>query len=71
VCPLTPIENRLRELGGEAGYTEGFVQHYLIPALYPGNLTRSHQIGLGLGVLVVNLWIYVTVLRRRRRGDSG
>lgn len=64
VCPLTPLEVRLREMGGEAGYTGGFVQHYIIPVLYPGDLTRSHQVILGLGVLGMNLWIYLTVLRR-------
>ncbi len=50
ICPLTPLENRLRQLGGEAGYAGGFVEHYLLPVIYPLGLTREWQIALGLGV---------------------
>ena len=66
-CPLTPWEQSLRQLGGEAGYTGGFVEHYLVPALYPADLTRSVQIILGGLVLVVNLAVYGRVLRSRSR----
>lgn len=67
VCPLTPLENRLRRAGGEAGYTGGFIDQYLVPVLYPPGLTRTHQIVLGVAVLVVNGVAYAAVLRRRRR----
>jgi hypothetical protein len=67
ICPLTPLEVRFRVLGGEAGYPGGFVEHYLIPLLYPGTLTRPHQIGLGLLVVAVNLSVYGLVVRRRFR----
>jgi len=67
VCPLTPLEVWLRIRGGEAGYAGGFVEHYLIPLLYPGNLTRTQQVLLGLLVLVVNVWIYLVVIRRSVR----
>lgn len=63
ICPLTPLEIRFRVLGGEAGYPGGFVEHYLIPLLYPGVLTRLHQIVLGLLVVGVNLTIYGLVVR--------
>jgi hypothetical protein len=66
ICPLTPLENRLRELGGQAGYAGSFIEHYLWPLIYPGNLTRELQIGLGLGVLLVNLIAYGWWLRVRR-----
>ncbi len=66
VCPLTPLENRLRRLAGEAGYAGGFVEHYLLPLLYPAGLTRSVQIGLGLFALLINLAVYLWILRRRR-----
>jgi hypothetical protein len=65
VCPLTPLENRFRILGGEEGYPGGFVEEYLIPLLYPGGLTRTHQLWLGAVVVLVNLGIYGWVLRRR------
>ena len=66
VCPLTPLENHLRRLGGEAGYEGGFVEHYVTQLLYPSGLTRGLQIGLGVLVLVVNVAVYAVVIRHRR-----
>lgn len=71
ICPLTPLENVLRTAGGAAGYSGGFVAHYLLPVIYPAGLTRSVQIVLGALVVGVNVAIYLAVLRRRRRRDSG
>lgn len=64
ICPLTPLENHYRELAGESGYTGGFIEHYILPVIYPAGLTRNIQLGLGLGVLVVNIVAYVIVIRR-------
>jgi uncharacterized protein DUF2784 len=64
-CPLTPLENRLRQLGGEAAYPTSFVEHYLLPVLYPAALTREIQIALGVLVLAINAIAYGAVLRRR------
>lgn len=66
ICPLTPLEVFLRRCAGQAGYTGGFIQHYLVPLIYPYNLTREIQIGLGLGVLAINLVAYTLVLRQAR-----
>lgn len=66
ICPLTPLENRLRQAAGEASYPGGFVEHYLLPVVYPPELTRELQILLGLLVLVVNLAVYALLLRRRK-----
>ena len=66
-CPLTPLENRLRELGGGAAYTASFVEHYLLPVLYPTALTRELQIALGVLVLAINAIAYGAALQRRRR----
>ena len=68
ICPLTPLENALRAAGGAAGYEGGFVEHYLLPVLYPAQLTRSLQWGLGTGLVVFNLTVYAAVLWRARRG---
>lgn len=64
VCPLTPLENWLRAQGGAAGYAGGFVEHYLVPVLYPASLTRTVQILLGAAVLVVNAIAYALVFAR-------
>ena len=67
ICPLTPLENRLRAAGGEAGYREGFVDHYLLPLLYPADLTRELQWTLGAGLLAFNLVVYVLAFVLYRR----
>lgn len=65
VCPLTPLENGLRRLGGEAGYAGGFIENYLLPIVYSPGLTREWQIALGLGVAAFNLAAYACWWRRR------
>jgi hypothetical protein len=71
-CPLTPLENWLRARGGERGYAGGFMEHYIMPIVYPAGLTRQIQLLLGAAVLVVNLAIYWRVWRaahwRRSQG---
>jgi len=66
ICPLTPIENSFRIKSGEAGYSGGFIDHYILPTLYPGGLTRSTQLVLGSFALIVNLAAYGIVLSRSR-----
>ena len=66
-CPLTPLEQALRRRGGEAGYSGGFVEHYVVTLLYPQGQTRGLQLALGLFVLAVNLAVYAWVWRRTRR----
>jgi hypothetical protein len=71
ICPLTPWENALRARAGETGYAGGFVDHYLLPLLYPAGLTPETQVALGFAVLAVNLVVYGLVVRHRvkvRRG---
>ena len=67
LCPLTPLENSLRRAAGEAGYDGGFIEHYLLPVIYPAGLTQEIQYVLAGIVLVVNVLAYGWVWRRRRR----
>jgi hypothetical protein len=62
-CPLTPLEKWLRREGNLGGYEGGFVEHYILPVLYPQALTRNVQLVLGLIVVLLNLFIYRRVLR--------
>jgi hypothetical protein len=72
VCPLTPLEKRLRESAGQPGYEGGFVEHYILPVLYPSELTRGVQLVLGALVIIINLTIYAVILRSHRLpGDTG
>jgi hypothetical protein len=70
VCPLTPLENRLRQLGGGAVYGGDFIERYLLPVLYPAHLSLPVQQVLGGGVVAVNLIAYALAYQawRRRRG---
>ncbi len=67
ICPLTPWENRLRQLAGQEGYNEGFIEHYLLPVIYPSGLTRDIQLTLAVIVVVINLLIYGVLIVRLLR----
>jgi hypothetical protein len=66
VCPLTPLENALRRAAGDSGYSGGFIEHYLAPAIYPPALSHSIQLVLAGAVVLVNLLVYSLVWRRYR-----
>jgi hypothetical protein len=67
ICPLTPLENGLRQRGGQAGYEGGFIEHYVVSVLYPSGLTRGLQFGIGAGVVIVNAAVYGPMIARARR----
>ena len=67
VCPLTPLEVYLRVAAGDAGYSGGFIQHYLVPIVYPAGLTREIQWLLAALVVLVNAAIYAVLLVRVKR----
>jgi len=69
VCPLTPLENHLRAKAGAQGYEGGFIEHYLLPVIYPGGLTPRSQLVLGTAALAVNLLAYGVLARRLVRGS--
>ena len=58
ICPLTPLETALRRAGGGAGYGGSFIDHYLLPVLYPAGLTRETQWVLGAALLLFNAAAY-------------
>lgn len=71
ICPLTPLEQSLRASAGQAGYEGGFIDHYLLPVLYPAGLTRGVQLVLGSLVIGVNLVVYGMLLLRWLRARAG
>lgn len=70
ICPLTPLENWLREQGDEASYRSDFIAQYLLPVLYPEDLTRDLQLLLGTGVVVLNAAVYWWLWQMQMRGVS-
>jgi Protein of Unknown function (DUF2784) len=67
-CPLTPLEQSLRQAAGQQGYQTSFIEHYLLHAIYPEGLTRPIQIALGSGVVIFNALVYglFYFLRKKR-----
>jgi hypothetical protein len=74
ICPLTPLENEWRRAAGTAGYEGGFIEHYVVPVLYPAELTPRVQIALGLALIAVNVSFYASAwwrASRRTRSSQG
>ncbi len=67
ICPLTPLENALRARAGLAQYRGGFIEHYLVPLLYPAGLTRPAQWLFGVVAALVNVAAYGLLLWSRRK----
>ncbi len=64
-CPLTPLEDQLRYAAGQAGYSGGFIDHYVTPVIYPAGLTHGTQLAFGAVLLVTNCLLYAAWFRRR------
>ena len=71
ICPLTPLEQSLRSAANQGQYSGGFIEHYIMPVLYPKWLTIEAQIVLGSVVIVVNLVVYGFILWRLKRSRQG
>jgi Protein of Unknown function (DUF2784) len=68
ICPLTPWENALRIAAGEHGYAGSFIDHYLIPVIYPPGLTHTHQLVLGTVLLTGTAALYALAWQKRPGG---
>ena len=74
VCPLTTLESWLRAQGGEAGYSAGFIEHWLHRMLFFEAplwvFTLAYTV---FGLLVVAAWFLCPPRRgrRNRRTDGG
>lgn len=62
-CPLTPLEQHVRQAAGEAGYQGPFLDHYVGAILYPHNWSQVHLL-LGVGVMLLNAWVYARLITR-------
>ena len=68
ICPLTPLENWFRLKSGQIAYEGDFIERYIIPIIYPANLTRELQVTLGVCALLINLLAYGLLISQRRKG---
>jgi len=69
-CPLTALEIEWLQKAGRAGYSGGFIEHYLIPLVYPAGITEADQVFLGCGVFVMNVLVYLLVWQKWRRSRA-
>lgn len=69
-CPLTPLENHLRQAGNAEAYRGGFIDYYIMPIVYPPGLTRQTQVVLGVLILVINFAIYFKLLTRKTKAGE-
>ena len=67
ICPLTPLEQALRRMSGQQGYTGGFIQHYILPVIYPPALNEDIQLILGILLILINVIIYLWVFQKPDR----
>ena len=64
ICPLTYLENWFLNKANLTIYSEGFIQNYIVPIVYPADLTKDLQIYLGITLIVVNIIIYGFILNK-------
>jgi hypothetical protein len=69
ICPLTPLENYLRQRSGSSTYEGEFIEYYVLPLLYPARLTRTGQLWLGILAIIVNVLVYWQVIRTASRAE--
>ena len=67
ICPLTYLENWFLHKANLTAYSEGFIQNYLMPIVYPANLTKDLQIYLGIALIVVNMIIYGFIINKLKK----
>ena len=67
ICPLTPLEQKFRDLSGYGGYKESFIEHYIEPLIYPQGLTKDISYILAILLIAINIAIYLALIYRKRR----
>jgi len=70
ICPLTILENKLRQGSEQGAYSTGFIEHYIIPLIYPAGLTRDIQLLLGVVVVIINLFVYIVIVKKIKGGQE-
>lgn len=69
VCPLTPLENAFRAAAGQQGYEGAFIEHYVVPVLYPAGMTLDVALTAGIALPTWTALVYTWAWRRHRRAD--
>ena len=67
ICPLTYLENWFLNKANLTIYSEGFIQNYIIPIVYPADLTKNLQIYLGITLIVINIVFYAFIFNKLKK----
>ena len=67
ICPLTYLENWFLHKANLTTYSEGFIQNYLVPIVYPVSLTKDLQIYLGIALIVINIVFYAFIFSKLKK----
>ena len=67
ICPLTYLENWFLQKANLTTYSEGFIQNYLVPIVYPKNLTEDLQTYLGIVLIVINMIMYGLIISKSKK----
>ena len=67
VCPLTYLENWFLQKANLTTYSEGFIQNYLVPVVYPMNLTDDLQTYLAIVLIVANMLMYGLIISKSNK----
>ena len=67
VCPLTYLENWFLQKANLITYSEGFIQNYLLPIVYPKNLTEDLQTYLAIVLIVANMIMYAFIISKSKK----
>ena len=70
ICPLTYLENFLLQKAKLTTYSTSFIQNYLVPIIYPINLTKDIQINLAIALIILNVVIYGAVVIKYKKNRS-
>ena len=70
ICPLTYLENFFLQKAKLTTYSTSFIQNYLVPIIYPINLTKDIQINLAIALIILNVVIYGAVVIKYKKNRS-
>ena len=70
ICPLTYLENWFLQKANLTTYSEGFIQNYLVPVVYPMNLTDDLQTYLAIVLIVANMLMYGLIISKSKKNNQ-
>lgn len=64
------IYSTIQQMQVQDLYADGFINHFILPLVYPPGLTRPGQIFLGLVVIAINIALYASCFFRKKKAKA-